>query len=201
MPQLQGFHAELEKRVYTDRFFKPATGGDRMATVKLLQPTNMTEMPSTSGGGGNGQLGTTEVDAHTNNGVHMYLLGSFVLPGPVAEGTINRAMIDTLDSGEFPNLDITDLAFFSSDVFNQASINPSKFLTDLLSGDDTLLGSTGADTILAFAGNDTIHGGMGADIMFGGTGNDFYLSMISAIRSSSSLEKVQIACSPQPVGI
>jgi Ca2+-binding RTX toxin-like protein len=35
----------------------------------------------------------------------------------------------------------------------------------MLSGDDTIFGSTGADTIF---------GGTGTDTMFGGTGNDFY---------------------------
>jgi Ca2+-binding RTX toxin-like protein len=42
----------------------------------------------------------------------------------------------------------------------------------MLSGDDTINGSSGADTLLGYAGNDTINGGAGNDRLAGGAGND-----------------------------
>ena len=50
----------------------------------------------------------------------------------------------------------------------------AQFVHDLLSGDDTITGSSGADTILGFEGNDTLIGGARGDVLEGGLGNDTY---------------------------
>jgi Ca2+-binding RTX toxin-like protein len=149
-----------------------------MATVNFLQITDMSTIPTSGGGGAGGFNLPSEIDVDTNNFLHFDLSGSFQTDGSsnnIFTGTVTQAIIDTADNGEFPNLDITGLAFTSTtDVFTRVATNPLQFVSDLLSGDDTFFGSTGADTILGFAGNDTINGGMGADIMKGGIGDDFY---------------------------
>ncbi|MEN8640701.1 beta strand repeat-containing protein [Pseudomonas sichuanensis] len=45
----------------------------------------------------------------------------------------------------------------------------------VLSGNDTLTGSSGNDTLLGYDGNDTLDGRAGADILQGGAGNDTYI--------------------------
>ena len=51
---------------------------------------------------------------------------------------------------------------------------------DMLAGDDTANGSSGADELRGFAGNDTLDGKAGADTMAGGIGNDTYVVENSA---------------------
>ena len=46
-------------------------------------------------------------------------------------------------------------------------------LTDVLAGDDVLIGSSGNDVIRGFAGTDFISGGAGADVLDGGAGFDY----------------------------
>lgn len=62
--------------------------------------------------------------------------------------------------------------------------NTAGFFADVLSGNDSLTGSTGNDNLLGFAGldtlnggngDDTLDGGTGADKMAGGAGTDFYV--------------------------
>ena len=45
----------------------------------------------------------------------------------------------------------------------------------VLSGADTITGSSGDDVLLGYGGNDIIDGGAGADSMIGGAGNDTYI--------------------------
>lgn len=52
----------------------------------------------------------------------------------------------------------------------------------VLSGNDSLRGSTGNDTLLGYAGNDTLNGGSGADAMLGGAGSDTYIVNVSTDR-------------------
>jgi hypothetical protein len=84
-------------------------------------------------------------------------------------------MIDYSDSGIFPNIDITGLSFFSATQINtRAFMNPLQFLTDLLSGNDLLIGSIESDTIRGFAGNDALDGGRGNDFLTGDSGIDVF---------------------------
>jgi Ca2+-binding RTX toxin-like protein len=145
-----------------------------MATVKFLQVTNMSTFPAAAEGG-QGLSNTTEIDFDALSGFHYGVSGSFLFGAAGFIGTATQVMIDTPDDGTFANLDITGLSFSSSTDFGgRMAASQAQFVTDLLAGDDTFLGSTGADTILGFAGNDTIFGGAGADIMMGGPGSDFY---------------------------
>jgi len=44
--------------------------------------------------------------------------------------------------------------------------------TDIIGGDDTLIGGAGDDILYGQGGDDTLHGGAGNDILYGGSGND-----------------------------
>lgn len=138
-----------------------------MATVTLLQPTNMASLPSS------GLIADT-VESNeillTDTGFYYYLIGNF----SGLSGTITSVVMDDFDSGSAPNLTITGLSFaltpeyysnFEDGAFGQ-------FFFDALSGNDGITGSTGNDTLLGFNGNDLLVGGLGADLLDGGDGND-----------------------------
>jgi Ca2+-binding RTX toxin-like protein len=59
--------------------------------------------------------------------------------------------------------------------FVEASGDTQETYAFVLSGNDAVVGSSGADTLAAYAGNDKINGGAGADGMLGGAGNDIYV--------------------------
>ncbi len=69
------------------------------------------------------------------------------------------------------------------DVADFQTMTPAAIMAQLLSGDDTIRGSTNSDSLDGFAGDDILdgnggadflNGGTGADIMIGGSGNTTY---------------------------
>ncbi|WP_127997354.1 calcium-binding protein [Piscinibacter defluvii] len=52
----------------------------------------------------------------------------------------------------------------------------------VLSGNDSIRGSSGNDTLLGYTGNDTLNGAGGADAMLGGAGNDTYVVNLAGDR-------------------
>ena len=150
-----------------------------MATVKFLEHTDMNAIPTSAGtGSGISFVSSVSEELSVNTGDTTgtwFLYGTFT--GSNSSGTIAAALIDTPDILGGPNLLVTDLAFATANPFNDIFFGPdgpAGFLANMLSGDDTFLGSDGSDVIDGFNGNDTIFGGAGADIMNGGAGNDSY---------------------------
>ena len=147
-----------------------------MATVTLLQPTDMDALPTsipatTLVQGGPGFIGVSNLQ----NDLWMYLGGAFTSVSAGHTGTISNVLMDTDDEYPFPNLEITGLAYNFDVSYSNAVIydgNMFNLAYDLLSGNDTLTGSKGNDTILGFEGNDTLIGGGGDDLLNGGGGID-----------------------------
>ena len=53
-----------------------------------------------------------------------------------------------------------------------STVDDYQLWANMLSGNDTIMGSSKGDTLLGYAGNDTITGGFGNDIIDGGAGSD-----------------------------
>jgi Ca2+-binding RTX toxin-like protein len=145
-----------------------------MATVRFLQPTNMT-LISNNLGVGLATWTTSELEFHLSGsgGTFMGLLGTFAADGP-APGTITDAVVDNLDQGTYPNFQITGLSY-SLTSLGYSNLFDGKlydFVADLLSGSDTIIGSSQADALDGFGGDDILIGGAGGDTLFGGAGNN-----------------------------
>ncbi len=65
-----------------------------------------------------------------------------------------------------------NISFATYSTSRFTSTNQSNFIEDLLSGSDTITGTTFNDTFSAFDGSDFLNGGAGDDDLDGGTGND-----------------------------
>ncbi|HSQ50977.1 MAG TPA: calcium-binding protein, partial [Nitrospiraceae bacterium] len=148
-----------------------------MATVTLLQPTNMATMDS-SMFAPSVYADTNEIGVSNQNATaYAFCGGSFVITSvnAVVGGTITYALIDDDDYGALPNLEIEGASFalslsYFDDVFNVGNV--AQLVSDLLSGNDQLTGSSGNDMIMGFAGNDTMIGGGGDNLFNGGSGID-----------------------------
>ena len=172
-----------------------------VATVTLLQPTDMTAFPITASVVGRGY--PSEYDLFTDKEVTFHFLGSFDLSNSYNSGVIFRAMIHDQDSGGVPNLDVTGLSYTASDMFYLGS-NPADTLSKLLAGDDTIIGTSGPDVIDGFLGFDIINGGGGDDFIFGrdgggilrgGDGNT--ASMVACRTTSSTAESGTTSCASE----
>jgi Ca2+-binding RTX toxin-like protein len=143
-----------------------------MATIKLLEPTNMRALPSSISG-----YEVSWDDDEINlldDAAYVSFSGAFVTPGKqlAVQGTISRVLISDADFG---NLDITGLSFdfvgnFYGDIIREGNLD--QLVHDLLAGNDKLVGSSGNDTILGFEGNDALFGRGGNDTLFGNDQND-----------------------------
>lgn len=142
-----------------------------MATVTLLQPTNMATLPTT-GALGNAIAGNSFY-LDWNNGSYVSGLGTMIGGFPLT-GTVSRVLIDSPDSDNGPNLDITGLSFSLLPALSSQlqTGNIFEFVSALLAGNDTIIGTPGIDALLGFAGNDTLNGGASNDTLNGGPGND-----------------------------
>ncbi len=145
-----------------------------MATVTLLQTTNMAALTALGSGGGYADL--NEIDAYTDlpGAGSVACLGSFTIGnGGLIQGTITDVVIDDADAGAFPNFEISGLSLGVSSVdFTGTLDNLPVFTAILLAGNDTITGTSGNDTILGYQGNDTLIGGPGADTLNGGNDDD-----------------------------
>src|SRR5262245_65559257 len=102
-----------------------------MATVKLLQPTNMAALPSTLAG--NIPYWSFSEVGMFNSGSWCAALGNFGSSEIFPAGTISQVFIDDGDPGVAPNLEISGLSFFMStgywlDVFDNEG-NIVQFVT------------------------------------------------------------------------
>ncbi|MEY4592548.1 MAG: hypothetical protein RIR18_1443 [Pseudomonadota bacterium] len=66
-----------------------------------------------------------------------------------------------------------NLSVQSNHYANSSQLNAG--ISNLLSGNDVIIGSDFADTLFGYAGNDVIYGGNGKDILYGGTGADTFV--------------------------
>ena len=57
-------------------------------------------------------------------------------------------------------------------ALTSSTVDDYQLWANMLSGNDTIMGSSKGDTLLGYAGNDTITGGFGNDIIDGGAGSD-----------------------------
>lgn len=143
-----------------------------MATIKLLEPTNMRAFPSSISG-----YEVSWDDDEINfldDTAYVSFSGAFVTPGKqlAVQGTISRVLIGDADFG---NLDMTGLSFdfvgnFYVDIIREGNLD--QLVHDLLASNDKLVGSSGNDTILGFDGNDALIGRGGNDILAGNAGTD-----------------------------
>lgn len=147
-----------------------------MANVQLTQSTNMLSLPYGVTSFAASLISTTELDVNVLHTWSLTCLGTFASAPDGVTGTISHILIDTEDPGFWPNIDITALSYQLSpigyDYLNTGDL--FSFCGEVLSGADTIIGSSGDDVIFAFDGNDVVDGGAGADTMYGGAGNDKY---------------------------
>lgn len=168
-----------------------------MATVRLLQPTDMNTNLSNNVVTTSTTGGTTEFNIKTTNSDFLLAaLGSFTADGsgnPI--GTITEVLLDDLDPGSYPNLHITGLDYnltsFTSFTLSGGTV--LNFVAGMLSGSDTITGSSQADTLVGFAGDDILIGGGGGDTLFGGGGNDTASYSTAAVGLIAGLENPESA--------
>jgi Ca2+-binding RTX toxin-like protein len=147
-----------------------------MAMVRLLQPTNMFNFSNDLAVTGVSPRSTEEFVYSTADGVFLSALGSFTWPDhSYPFGIVSEVLVDSGDSGSYPNLHITGLSYdltagAAFDVQSRGRL--LNFVTALLSGSDTVIGSSNADTLAGFDGDDILIGGAGADVLDGGAGNN-----------------------------
>jgi Ca2+-binding RTX toxin-like protein len=119
---------------------------------------------------------TTSTSLTISDGVHTQVFtGNFTYPSPgVVAGTVtgstyreNGVLIYTLTGISKSAAQLAEFAQTPGDT--QATY------ASILSGNDTITGSSGNDTLLGYAGNDLLDGGAGADTLDGGAGNDTYI--------------------------
>jgi len=119
---------------------------------------------------------TTSTSLTISDGVHTQVFtGNFTYPSPgVVAGTVtgstyreNGVLIYTLTGISKSAAQLAEFAQTPGDT--QATY------ASILSGYDTITGSSGNDTLLGYAGNDLLDGGAGADTLDGGAGNDTYI--------------------------
>ncbi|SFT49301.1 calcium-binding protein [Mesorhizobium sp. YR577] len=111
------------------------------------------------------------------NGLKLKLIGTgftYDAKGYVTGGTLasvqllqsnGTTVLQTLAGINRPFTDVSDAA----DTFSGWDLNAW-----LMSGNDTINGSSGADDLYGHAGNDTLNGGDGDDFLVGGAGKDTY---------------------------
>jgi len=142
-----------------------------MATVQLLQATNMSSFSDNQVGGLVARLTPTVLGLQSQRDfLFIAAYGTFIQPSPGSSepvGTINEVLV-------FPHFQITGLNYILPFVtWSQLRIGfLSTFISDLLSGSDTITGSSRADTLNGFAGDDVLIGGGGGDALVGGLGNN-----------------------------
>ena len=155
-----------------------------MAIVQLTQPFNM-QVTNPGLAGGSIAMGGTQstiVPGHfsaffvmsTNNlAIHgVELIGDFTPTSTTyqATGTVTEAWFT---NSFMPGMHITGMSYFISPSDWSTNFIQGQFQTllgELLSGDDIIIGSTGADILTGLGGNDTLYGGKGADQLLGGSG-------------------------------
>ncbi|AEG56748.1 calcium-binding protein [Sinorhizobium meliloti] len=120
---------------------------------------------------------STEVLYRLDNGLKVKLVGtgfSFDASGDAVGGTVTSIEV-LLNNGVGLVQTITGLNV-SLETFNDAAaaFDSSELESWLLSGDDTLNGSTGNDELEGHLGNDVLNAGAGDDIVTGGGGTDTY---------------------------
>ena len=88
----------------------------------------------------------------------------------VITGIPNGSLVDMTNGGASGNMP----SFYSNILSGNDSVIGSAFADNLkgAGGDDSITGGAGADTINGDAGNDTLDGGSGADSLNGGSNND-----------------------------
>ncbi|MGH6734568.1 MAG: calcium-binding protein [Methyloceanibacter sp.] len=146
-----------------------------MATVTLLEPTNMSALP-TSGTLGGASWWTSYGQLMWTNNSYVHFLGQFIVDSLAGvQGPISRALINGTDGSGAPNLDITGISFSITFAYWNAlrdSGNVAEFVGNLMQGNDTVVGTPLSDTLLGFNGNDTLIGGDRGDALNGGNGFD-----------------------------
>src|SRR5262249_43271902 len=148
-----------------------------MATVTVLQPINMANLPTSMNAASAVDVPLHEIDVWQDSVAEADCQADNITidTSNDVQATITRVLIDNSDFGHFPNLDITDLSYgltfsFWHNVLSKGDL--FDFVGSMLSGADTLIGSDEADGLMGFDGDDTLIGGAGADILNGGIGND-----------------------------
>lgn len=115
-------------------------------------------------------LDSSTVRATSEDGVYTFSgigFGSVDASGVPHTGTITGITF-TSAAG---TASITDLNISMAD-FLAAANNPTRLISTLFFGADTLVGSDGADWIRGFGGNDRLIGGQGDDVLQGDTGKN-----------------------------
>ena len=111
-----------------------------------------------------------------SDGVHTQVFtGSFTYPSPgVVAGTVTGS---TYAENGVPIYTLTGISKSAAQLaeFAQTPGDTQATYAFILSGNDTITGSSGDDTLLGYAGNDLLDGGAGADKLDGGAGNDTYI--------------------------
>lgn len=94
--------------------------------------------------------------------------------GRIDGGTITSLQLVDTDGGEVIQT-VTGLMWSGSDFYKTVGAGSSWYTARvILSGNDTLNGSSGGDELWSFAGNDKLFGGAGGDNLTGGRGSDTY---------------------------
>jgi Ca2+-binding RTX toxin-like protein len=146
----------------------------QMATVKLWGSADMADLPS---------AGSVSAVNNDTNFFEVYIANRYVFatgnfPSAGKNGSISTVEFN-IDTGFAlaTDIEITGLSFpMTTSYFNGVILDGNflGFITDLLAGSDTLIGSSGNDHLVGFAGSDVLIGG-GAedgDILTGVGGTD-----------------------------
>jgi Ca2+-binding RTX toxin-like protein len=164
-----------------------------MATVTFFKPTDMSAIPTSISGAAQ-HNGFAEIDVSSEfDQLNVYVLGTFFnsMNGDWT-GTVTRAVIDFDPLFQLPNIDISEASLtLNVNIGSFIAANTFQFVSLLLTGNDTMIGSPGADTILGFDGNDVLIGGAGSDILNGGNGTDTVTYAAAAAGLFAGLEDAQ----------
>lgn len=119
---------------------------------------------------------TTSTSLTITDGVHTQVFtGNFTYPSPgVVAGTVTGS---TYSEDGVPIYTLTGISKSAAQLaeFALTPGDTQATYAYILSGNDTITGSSGNDTLLGYAGNDLLDGGAGADTLDGGAGNDTYI--------------------------
>lgn len=113
-----------------------------------------------------------------DNGIDFIITGTGLTyaakNGRINGGTITSLkLVDRDGGGEIAS--VTGLKWAGSNFYTTVAVGDSWYTARvILSGNDTVNGSSGSDELWAFAGNDKLFGGAGADSLTGGRGADTY---------------------------
>lgn len=155
-----------------------------MAKVTFWQPTDMAALPVSGAyesvsysSGLPGVPAVYEVISQFEAGSFLLIGDDFALDiADLGAGTIRVAMIDTDDSGRFPNIQIEFPNGFP--ITMGLDLDDGDFfgaLATLLRKGDTIKGSYGDDGIRGFDGKDKISGRKGNDTLTGDGGKDKFI--------------------------